>query len=500
MERKIGYQNDSTVAESFLHPSSSASAPEVGNFTLATPSPEFSIDGYHERLQKIYNKPPIEHRGEVGRQYYDNVIAVIPIHNDPKRLESLKIAIEGIRRNQTNGQNIHVIIANNGLSHDMVEGIQNQVKEKGLKITIVDATPRTDGEKNPAYARNVALGVLKERAREDDAYRGNVFVLDSDGSPSPNAIKDLKETLYQKSDAVAVSADVISVARLDQTAYEVHAAANDTREAKTRALPSLWTPNGKVDMGAIVAFSSQVAGKTNGTLMEFDTTMRILRRTENLYAQMPNKSAEDMIAATTFSREGVIYQSTKAKVLDEARETVEQTVEQQARWGRDHVLLTEFLKGNGLLEEDGIHVIEPGMNTWVEWVVPGTKGIGGYIINPAEITQTAVKLDQLFENGNALADAPSIRRIELGMSILERIMKLLNARRNSANNTRTREDLPKPTKPDPSNPRFTDHTRISRLIGNIEGLADIYNLEELKKHNVLPDVVLFGTRQSGAWS
>src|SRR3989344_5008568 len=252
---------------------------------IAAPSSGFAQDGYHGPIQDMLTQPAITETSKETNEYFPHTTVIIPIHNDPKRVESLKIALEGIRQNQSDQSPVKIVIADNGLNHAGVEEIKMTAIKKGLDLIFVDAAPLTDAEKGPAHARNVALKRVVSEAKENTEYRGPILLIDSDGSPLPGTIQNLRRTLLERPHAVV-------------------------------ALPSLWTPQGKVDLGSIVAFSSSVAGKTNGSMLSFSTASKLLEHAGRLYIQMPNKSAEDMIAATAFSKSGVIYLNSGAKVLD----------------------------------------------------------------------------------------------------------------------------------------------------------------------------------------
>ena len=465
---------------------------------IAAPSSGFAQDGYHGPIQDMLTQPAITETSKETNEYFPHTTVIIPIHNDPKRVESLKIALEGIRQNQSDQSPVKIVIADNGLNHAGVEEIKMTAIKKGLDLIFVDAAPLTDAEKGPAHARNVALKRVVSEAKENTEYRGPILLIDSDGSPLPGTIQNLRRTLLERPHAVAATANIISVDRLDEKTHKLESERLLGQKMSVVALPSLWTPQGKVDLGSIVAFSSSVAGKTNGSMLSFSTASKLLEHAGRLYIQMPNKSAEDMIAATAFSKSGVIYLNSGAKVLDEARETFQQTQEQQIRWGTDHFLLAECLRNAGLLETDGIHVLEPVDKQWLEWVIPGTTGIGGYVVNPREIGETFLKLTNRILTGQGLP-AMDLKEISLGQQIVGYILDRIEKNRDFATTT-LRTDLPQLSAPEPSNPRYTDETKIARLIGNIIGLGQVYDLEEIAKNKVMPNAIILGTRQSASWN
>lgn len=475
---------------------------EVGTYlSTRTAHTNPSLDGYHDHLKNLYDAPLAVPRGEIRitKETNPNTVVLIPVHDD-RRMEAITVALSGLGR-QTDRDSLQLVIADNGMSTIGIEQIRTAATENNLNVTFVDARPTEEKHKAPAHARNVALAQIHALAKNDQAYRGPVLLLDSDCAPgSEDTIRRLRHTLARHDNIVAVAADTIPVEKLNKETYDDYLK-TPTTEGTVRVLPSLWTPTGKVRIGDIVAYSSQVAGKTTGLIIDQHKVWNIIDYAGGLYVAMPNRSAEDMIAAAALTRptKGThrILSDSGAKILDEARQTPQQLQNQQIRWGRDHVILTKDLREMGLAES-GIHILEPYDDTWLEWTVPNTDHITGYLINPKELLETSYQLESLLTSSELFTDRDDRTKITSGIRVLRRIIQAVEERRKEAA-INFRPDLPSPKTPDPQNSRHSIVATTSRLTGNILGLYDIYP-QASNFEATCPNIFMFGLRQSGKWN
>lgn len=448
-----------------------------------------------DTLQKLLSVPAVETLGT--RSTSPDTVVLLPIHDDPHRYETAALTLRSLTR-QTRMGNVHVLIADNGISPDGRARLESTAEDLGLPMTMVSAHPEEDSQRSPAYARNQALSALRVLREQDVSLRGPVLEIDSDNMALPYAVDHMRETLYSQPDAVAVSGTIIPTQHLSEEAMAQVPEA-DPRENVTRVLPNLWTADGKVDVLPIVAFSSQVAGKTTGFLMDPDLVGTIMDYANEVYVAMPSKSAEDMIASTAFRRHGVIYHDPRARFLDEARESEQRERSQQLRWGRDHAVLVHDLQRLGLVQE-GVQVLEPHGGSWVIWQLPGTEGMNGFVINPADIRNTAGRVSAALRNGIAHEfTSDQLVTLDCGLDVLGKILDQVDQTRPQAQGI-LRDDLPRPVIPDPDNPRFSTNAKNARLIGNLLGLSDIVDLERIRQTHSLPPAFLFGGRQAASWS
>ncbi len=452
-------------------------------------SPTYIQNGYHEGVHDLLKS---SRELQITREYAPSTVVLVPLHNDPHRVEVMDIVFQSIADQEMG--NFRVVIADNGITEDQAESVHQKAANSGFSVDIVNARGNTEREKSPAYARNTALREIRGKAEQDDEYRGDVFLLDSDCAVLPGALQNMRDSLYTNSDAVAVSADVRSVEHLTEEVYLDQNAR--TKGGHVVVLPTVWTPDKKIDLGSIVAFSSQVAGKTTGLLMNRDVVWDITDYASELYIPMPNKSAEDMIASCALNKYGRILQDSRAVVLDEVRQNPDQVMQQQLRWGKDHSLLAECLNTSQLLET-GLHVLEPQGETWTEWVVPGTEWVNGYVINPQDVFETAEVLESF---SHEIQDPRFAEVVAEGLKTLRQSLRLIEARRKfGEQDLRIRSDLPRPTASQDSSARFSSYAKASRLAGNILGMYDLYDMSRINAQKSLPPTILFGGRQSASW-
>jgi hypothetical protein len=494
MNRSVetGFPQQVTKTEQRLTNPSRSPLHQTKELSVVAPT-LYQQNGYHESLQNLLtgNLDDVK----ITKQHTDAVTVLMPLHNAPDRIETGKLVLEGLTKQERTA--LQVVVADNGVSSDGARDIKAKADALGLPLTFADARPTEDRHRNPAYPRNKGLQAIKNYAAEDPAFRGPVFEIDSDCAPLPNAVTHLKDSLQTADNAVAITADIIPVATLDKQVYDQYAS-QVPLSGETHALPTLWTQNGKVDLASIVAFSSLVAGKTTGLLIDQDKVQQIIRDSGELYVRMPHASAEDMIAATAFTRHGVIYRNSNAQVLDEARPTPKSTFEQQVRWGRDHVQLAHDLVDLQLLEP-GITILEPTNGKWQQWRVPFIDTVNGTVINPNELRQSATDLETLLHEGqnDLVQDPNTVAKLEAGIIVVKKVLELIEAGRMYTTPV-DRSDLPAPTTPKADNPRHTSLSRVSRLAGNILGMYDLYE-QSAVSNGSLPQVFLFGMRQSATW-
>ncbi len=445
-----------------------------------------------DALQRLLSVPTVETRGI--RSVSPDTVVLLPIHHDEHRYETAALTLKSLTQ-QTLGQ-IHVLMADNGMSPEGRAHLERVAEGYGLPLTVVSAHPKEDAHRSPAYARNTALTALRDLRREDPTLRGPVLEIDSDNVALPNAVDYMRQTLYGMPDAVAVSGDIIPTQHISEEQLDEYAP--PPNEEVTRVLPNLWR-NGNVDVLSIVAFSSQVAGKTTGFLLDPALVGTILDYANEVYITMPNKSAEDMIASAALRRHGVIYHDPRARFLDEARESDQQTRRQQIRWGRDHTLLVHDLQRLGLVP-NGIQVLEPHGDRWAIWELPHTEELSGFIINPTDVQATAKTVSHALSNGISHEfSQQELRTLHAGLDVMGHVMTYVDTQRRHASIS-FRNDLPSPVTPDENSPRFSKTARNARLIGNLLGLSDVTDVEKASRTATLPPAFLFGGRQAASWA
>lgn len=423
------------------------------------------------------------------REHHPGVIVIIPIHTD-KRLSAIEHALGSLaNQGEKKGQlsiviaDISIVIADNGISNAGRIKIKEIARNLQLNdFHFADARPTSPDQKNPAYARNIAIKLVEKLAHENPGYRKDgILMMDSDTALLPGAVRELEKTYRKHEGTVAVTSRNIGVPNIDQPTQVTYFKEVDSAQNE-RLLPKLYKQGGHVDIASIVAFGSDVATKTCGLFVDRNTITRLLKP----FVTMPHGSSEDMLFTVALNNMGEIWHNPKAVLLDQARETPEQTRIQRINWGQDHALLFADLVSMGLVPK-GLRVLEPRGKTWVEWKVPNSDPITGLIINPNQLKDLALKLK---EN----APIGSKYEIEKGIEILKRITQYIDLVR-SQSPTNIRTNLPEPIQPNPAQTRFRPEALTGLLAGNILGMHEIQRIDK----GIIPQVVFFGVRQAAAW-
>lgn len=409
---------------------------------------------------------------------------IIPSHGDVQREEQVELTLtvlgEQVPRFQSRPYDhpVTVVIADNGMTDDFGRFVRGCAEYHGLETKIINARPRNEQEKNPAFARNRALESI---AREEPVPGDTIVFIDDDSTFGPHALEGLDTTLRERErlNTVAVFGNVVATPTLTFNSYHN---TEWTTKGGIRVLPSLFKADGTYDLAAMVAFSSQVAGKLNGIAIQRHALDRFPTDSRRPFVTMPHKSGEDMAFMAALSRTGNIVQDSSITVLDPIRPDAHQTAQQQRRWGHDHVILATHLQKLGLLN-DGLSVLEPDEDgSWKEWKLPGTEHLQGCVINPAEIRA----LVQHFPNLSQLGLSVTPDALQYSSELLDVIDA---ARGNSTATPRT--DLPRQA--NNGCVRGSLDVKVSRLAGNLEGMfAQKYYAES-------PQTIVLGTRQQGRW-
>lgn len=427
---------------------------------------------------------------EITREHNPGVVVLVPIHAD-SRIDTLQHTLQSIAA-QNQEFPPQIVIADNGLTPSGARKI-NQIGESiSLPISFADAHPTSDNEKNAAHARNRGLSFIQTVGATDPSFRTDgILLVDSDTALLPGAIDELKRSTKEHERAVAVTARSIAVPTLNGETYSRYFTQATPGERESEMpLPLLYS-DGKVDIASLVAFGSDVAAKTCGLYLDRAT----MNRFDKPFVQMPNGSAEDMIFSVALSRIGETYYNPNAQLLDQTRETVEQTRQQRSNWGRDHAILFNDLAALGFVEP-GIHILEPTNGHWEEWVIPGSEEVTGMIINPSQLKMLGNDLLDITSFGRPLGFNTEISRQEIVNSVylMGRLIDFIDKTRCEASHA-IRPTLPKPTAVDTTHPRFSSESLTALLAGNIQGMYDIQHIE----NGVLPKTFFFGVRQAASW-
>jgi regulator of replication initiation timing len=249
----------------------------------------------------------------------------------------------------------------------------------------------------------------------------------------------------------------------------------------------LWRPDGNADLASIVAFSSQIAGKTTGQLMHPGAV-----GPHNAYVQMPNGSAEDMIAALYQSRKGEIYVNEQVHIIDQDRPNPDASLRQQLQWGEDHVYLQNALAQVGA-QQAGILVLEPMGQGWVEWVAVGTEDVSGVVVYPAQLRRLLTDLHA--QQAHECAQIQDNSFLQLESTRLANVLTILEERRAKSNMI-IRTDLPHHLDEVRKDGRYTDVAQTGRLLGNMAG---VHALHACDNAFTIPSTFLYGMRQSACW-
>lgn len=451
----------------------------------ALPNPQLSLHGVTSqdfaRRQELGNLLDQSRRVEIKKENHPGMVILIPVHAD-SRVPFVSHTLDSIME-QGYTDPIRVVVADNGMSSAGSRDIQDKASSLGLLTTIVDAKPHSDLEKNAAHARNQGLTALRSLASHDSTFRSNgIVLLDSDTAMLPGALHEFDRIQHAHS-AAAITAASLSTPAIDSDARLKYYKETDIKSGEARLLPSL-TQGRNVDIASLVAFGSDVAAKTCGVYIDRET----IGKFDKPFIRMPNGSAEDMIFSVALGEVGKIMHAPGAVVLDMARETPLQIMNQRKNWGQDHAILFNDLAELGQVQK-GIHVLEPGEGGWTEWVAPThNTDIKGMMLNPEQLKQLAAEL--LYADHG---EDPAI--IQNGINLLKKMTYYIDAARPAAKK-RTRHDLPMPTVPDATQTRFSKESMTGLLAGNILGIHSTQDISSEK----IPQSFFFGVRQATVWS
>lgn len=450
----------------------------------AFPNPQLSLHRTtsqdFSRRQELGNLLDQSRNLEIKRENHPGMVVLIPVHAD-SRVPFVSHTLDSIME-QGYTDPIRVVVADNGMSAAGSRDIQDKASSLGLQTTIVDAKPHSDLEKNAAHARNQGLSTLRTLASQDASFRSNgIVLLDSDTAMLPGALHEFDKIQHAHS-AAAVTAASLSTPAIDRDARLKYFKETDIKSGEARLLPSL-TQGGKVDIASLVAFGSDVAAKTCGVYIDRET----MGKFDKPFIRMPNGSAEDMIFSVALGEVGKIMHAPGAVVLDMARETPLQVMNQRKNWGQDHAILFNDLAALGQVQ-NGIHVLEPDEGGWTEWIAPThNTDIKGMMLNPEQLKQLAMEL--LYADHG---EDPAV--IQNGLDLLKKMTHYVDAARPTAQK-RPRYDLPMPTVPDTSKTRFSKESMTGLLAGNILGIHSTQDMSSEK----IPQSFFFGVRQSTVW-
>lgn len=416
-------------------------------------------------------------------------VYLVPLHQSSDRFETIKTTVRSIAaQEKTHTKSPRLILSDNGVSASDMRGVVKHMQKVGVDVHVVDAQPRLRSEKNAAYARNKALEYISSAREQDEVLRGPIALIDSDSAfVENNALLRLRQTLDKNSQAQSVNG-IVSLVHDVATSYEEAInKSNRVNVGVERTLPSLWRQDGTADLAAIVAFSSQIAGKTTGQLVRQGAV-----GPQNAYVRMPNGSAEDMISALYQSRKGEIYVNEGVHVIDQDRPNPAASRVQQMQWGEDHVYLQQALVEAGV-QRAGIQVLEPTPDGWVEWMVAGSEEVSGLVICPSQLTQL---LDQVVGvQWEGMEDQIDSLVIQMETTRLANVLTLIEERRGQSEYL-LRSEFPQPTKTNTHVGRYTDMAQIGRLIGNMSGVHALHGDENVF---AIPSTFLYGMRQQAQW-
>lgn len=456
--------------------------------TLGPIAPNGFIDNPEVALRRssilALTKPAEPHR-EIVREYHPGATVLIPIHTD-ERLPSIEHTLRSLSTQGEKTRDLSIVIADNGISNEGRQHIEEFAKQNGLNhLAFADARPTSLEHKNAAHARNKALELIRWLVIQHPEYRQDgILMLDSDTALLPGAVEELEKTYRKREGTVAVTAKNITVPNIDTDAQSTYLKEANS-SSQERALPKLYEQGKHVDISSIVAFGSDVATKTCGLFVDKKTINRLSKP----FVIMPNGSSEDMLLTVALNNMGDIWHNPRAVVLDQARETPEQTKKQRKNWGRDHAILFTDLVSMGLAPK-GLHILEPRGDIWAEWKVPNSDSIAGLIINPDQLKNLSLRLKEDIANESY----PRSDELEEGIKTLERITRHIDLTRNQTP-TKIRTDLPQPIEPNPAQTRFSPEALIGLLAGNIQGMHEVQKIDK----GIIPQIVFFGVRQAANW-
>ncbi len=422
---------------------------------------------------------------EVGR----DPVYLVPLHQSPDRFETIKTTVRSIvAQKNASGESPRLILSDNGVSPSDMRGVTAHMHNAGIDVHVVDAQPRMPSEKNAAYARNKALEYVAVAREQEEHLRGPIALIDSDSAfVEDDALLKLQGTLNDKTKAQSVNGVVSLVTDVEGSYNERISEKKEERIDVVRALPSLWRPDGTADLAGIVAFSSQVAGKTTGQLIRPGAV-----GPQNAYVRMPNGSAEDMISALYQSKKGDIYVNEGVHIIDQDRPNPAASRTQQMQWGEDHVYLQHALTEAGV-QKAGIQVLEPSADGWVEWMVAGSDEVSGLVICPSQLTGLLQYISRADDLG--LEDLIDPQVMQMETTRMANVLTLIEERRGQSEGV-LRTELPHPVCTNTHAGRFTDMAQIGRLLGNMLG---VHALHADTNVFTIPNTFLYGMRQQAQW-
>lgn len=437
------------------------------------------------RVDKLYdnlnaNRPP---RIRLGHESNPGTIAIIPMYDD-KRLAGGIPTIDSLAAQQYQ-EEVQLVIANNGLTPSAVRSVVSMATSRGINTSVVEALPRTQDEQSAGHARNKAVESIHDAAQHDLSFRkGGLLFLDDDTVLLPNGLDELEKTTRENTRCVATMAQNVSVQSIGpETQDAFHSATLEDLPA--RKMPDVIWNDGSIDVASLIAFGSDAVIKTCGVYVDHES----LTRLKEPFIRMPNGSAEDVLLTVGLSQFGTIYTNPNAILLDLARETPSQLRKQRMNWGRDHVHLYDDLDKLGKVS-DGMTVLEPVGNVWVESMYEGSDTMTGLIINPAQLQHMGKHLAATLNSEGPEAFGADTR-IDILFSELSAMYKALQTLMSSTPKaTRIRRDLPAPKIPDTNQTRYSEDALLGLLLGNILGNLDIRE----KSRNMV-----YGLRQAAAW-
>ena len=408
---------------------------------------------------------------------------VVPIHPSPERLETIKTTFDSIAgQKNPNDETPTVVLPNNGVDESGIRNIVEYAREVGVPLVVVDATPRSAEDKNAAFARNEALAHIGAQRGEDPRLRGPIALIDSDSAYVEHDGLDHLQRVLEENPRAQSANGAVSLVPDVRVAYESQRG-SCVDVQNPRKLPELWLPDGAADVASIVAFSSQIAGKTTGQLMRPGAV-----GPQNKYVQMPNGSAEDMIAALYQNKKGSVYAHGGVHIVDQDRTSPEASFAQQQSWGEDHVYLVDALSRVGGLAA-GITVLEPTEGGWRQWTVPNSEEISGVVVNPRELAMVA---EWAIKHSDCIDD---LGVFDLGLRQMRNVLALIEQGREGASAT-NRQDLPKPVAPTEKVGRYAQEAQIGRLYGNMNAVQILHSEGD---EQTIPPTFLYGMRQSASW-
>lgn len=419
------------------------------------------------------------------------VLTIIPTYGDPARLVSLCVTLESLRRQHVAGAT-RVVIADNGLSPAQCVELRTYAEALGLSLHFADAHARQGGHRHAGYARNQALREVFARGADDPWFRADaLLLLDDDVALLPDALPRLLRGLLSRPDVIAVRSVSEPVPTVDAQTLDQHWGKPLTPDV-LGAGPALCDSHG-ADFASIVAFSGEVATKTNGLLLEYGKVARMHRELGALFLSYPSGSGEDMVLSLGLGQRGSIVLAHGARVLDQMPRSEVGVFKQRARFGRDHVhMLSDLVELS--LHPCEVVVLDPIPEGWSErrYRVDDAAGV---IVHAAELGAVTRQMQWVLRDprsAEAFASDLDPALITDGAREVERMIDrvLLSGPPVSM---RLRDDLPRFCPPDTRKARWSPLARVAQLVGNLQGLADLDQLGGPQ----LPQSFVLGLRQHG---